>query len=48
MNAADAMKLAEQVKAKQTVLVHLSHMFPAHDEAIKAYPLGYDGMIIDL
>jgi len=48
MNAADAMKLAEQVHAKQTVLVHLSHMFPPHDEAIKTYPLGYDGTVIDL
>ncbi len=48
MNAADAMKLAELINARQTVLVHLSHMFPPHDEAIKTYPLGYDGMVIDL
>jgi phosphoribosyl 1,2-cyclic phosphate phosphodiesterase len=48
MNAADAMKLAGQIHAKQTVLVHLSHMFPPHDEALKTFPLGYDGMIIEL
>jgi phosphoribosyl 1,2-cyclic phosphate phosphodiesterase len=26
------------------VLTHLSHMFPPHDESIKEWPLGYDGM----
>jgi phosphoribosyl 1,2-cyclic phosphate phosphodiesterase len=48
MNAEDAMKLAGLVNAKQTVLVHIAHMFTPHDEAAKTYPLGYDGMIIDL
>ena len=48
MNAADAMMLAEKTNAKSTVLVHLSHMFPPHDEAARTYPLGHDGMIIDL
>lgn len=48
MNAADAMKLADIVRAKRTVLVHLSHLFPPHDEAVKSYPLGYDGMSIEL
>jgi phosphoribosyl 1,2-cyclic phosphate phosphodiesterase len=48
MNAEDAMKLIEQLNAKKAVLVHLSHMFPAHDEAANTFPLGYDGMIIDL
>jgi hypothetical protein len=28
--------------------VHIAHMFTPHDEAAKTYPLGYDGMIIDL
>jgi phosphoribosyl 1,2-cyclic phosphate phosphodiesterase len=48
MNATDAMQLAGQVQAKRTVLVHMSHMFPPHDEAIRVFPLGYDGMVIDL
>jgi phosphoribosyl 1,2-cyclic phosphate phosphodiesterase len=48
MNAADAMTLAERVRAKRTVLVHIAHMYPPHDEAAKVYPLGYDGLVIDL
>jgi phosphoribosyl 1,2-cyclic phosphate phosphodiesterase len=48
MNAEDAMQLSRQVNAKRTVLVHLAHLFPPHDEVAKVYPLGYDGMIIDL
>ena len=48
MNAADAMKLAERIGAKRTVLVHVAHMYPPHDEAIKAFPLGHDGLVIDL
>jgi phosphoribosyl 1,2-cyclic phosphate phosphodiesterase len=48
MNAEDAMKLSHTVRAKKTVLVHLAHLFPPHDEAARTYPLGYDGMVIDL
>ena len=48
MNATDAMELSRQVNAKRTVLVHLAHMYPPHDEAIERYPLGHDGMVIDL
>ncbi len=48
MNAADAMNLAQIIGSKQTVLTHLAHLYPVHDEAVKLYPLGYDGMVIDL
>ncbi len=48
MNAEDAMRLSGLIGAKRTVLVHLAHLFPPHDEAVKTYPLGYDGMVIDL
>ena len=48
LNAADALQLAERVHAKRAVFVHLSHMFPPHDEAAKTYPLGYDGQVIEL
>ncbi len=48
MNATDAMRLSRQVGARRTVLVHLSHMFPPHDEAARTFPLGHDGMVIDL
>jgi phosphoribosyl 1,2-cyclic phosphate phosphodiesterase len=44
MNSKDAMALASLIKAKKVVLTHLSHMFPPHDEAIKEWPLGYDGI----
>lgn len=44
MNSRDAMELACELKAKKVVLTHLSHMFPPHDESIKEWPLGYDGM----
>lgn len=48
MNAADALKLAESTGAKRTILTHLAHLFPPHEEAEKLYPLGYDGMVIEL
>jgi len=44
MNSKEAMELAHELNAKQVVLTHLSHMFAPHDEAIKEWPLGYDGM----
>ncbi len=44
MNSKDAMELASQLNAKEVVLTHLSHNFPPHDEAVKEWPLGYDGM----
>jgi phosphoribosyl 1,2-cyclic phosphate phosphodiesterase len=48
MNAEDAMKLAGQLNPKRTVLVHLAHMYPPHDETVKKSLLGYDGPVIDL
>jgi phosphoribosyl 1,2-cyclic phosphate phosphodiesterase len=48
MNARDAMKLSEAVGAKRTLLVHLSHLYPPHDEAARSFPLAYDGQVIDL
>lgn len=48
MNADDAMKLARMTGARMTVLVHLAHMFPPHEEASSKYPLGYDGQVIEL
>ncbi len=44
MNSREAMELADKLKAKKVVLTHLSHMFPPHNESIKEWPLGYDGM----
>ena len=44
MNAKEAMKLASELEAKAVVLTHLSHHFPPHDESVKEWPLGYDGM----
>ncbi|VVB89465.1 Ribonuclease BN [uncultured archaeon] len=44
MNSQEAMELASHLGAKKTVLTHLSHMFPPHDEAVKKWPLGYDGL----
>ncbi len=44
MNSQEAMELASFLGAKNVVLTHLSHNFPPHDEAVKQWPLGYDGM----
>lgn len=44
MNAGEAMELASELRAKAVVLTHLSHNFPPHDESVKEWPLGYDGM----
>ena len=44
MNSKEAMELAGELNAKKVVLTHLSHNFPPHDESIKEWPLGHDGM----
>ncbi|MCX9083351.1 MAG: MBL fold metallo-hydrolase [Candidatus Methanoperedens sp.] len=44
MNSKEAVELACKLNAKKVVLTHLSHNFPPHDESIKEWPLGYDGM----
>lgn len=44
MNSKEAMELALELKAKNVVLAHVSHNFPPHEESIKEWPLGYDGM----
>ncbi len=48
MNSKDAMELASLLRAKKVVLTHLSHSFPPHEESIKEWPLGYDGMEFEL
>lgn len=47
MNSKEAMELAYLLNAKNVVLSHISHNFPPHDEAVKEWPLGYDGMEFD-
>ena len=44
MNSKEAMELGRTLNAKNVILTHLSHNFPPHDESIKEWPLGYDGM----
>ena len=44
MNSQEAMELASLLNAKNVVLTHLSHNFPPHNESVKLWPLGYDGM----
>lgn len=44
MNASEALALAQKLHAKKTVLTHLSHYYPPHDEAIEKFPLGRDGL----
>ncbi|MCK5660145.1 MAG: MBL fold metallo-hydrolase [Methanosarcinales archaeon] len=48
MNATEAEELAGELNAKRVVMVHLSHMFKPHDEAVNRWPLGYDGMVIEV
>jgi phosphoribosyl 1,2-cyclic phosphate phosphodiesterase len=48
MNSEEAMALAKELNAKETVLTHLSHLFrPHHIESI-FLPLGYDGQVFEL
>ncbi|RLG30399.1 MBL fold metallo-hydrolase [Methanosarcinales archaeon] len=44
MNTAEAEDLTSELSAKKMVMTHLSHLFPPHDEAVKRWNLGYDGM----
>jgi phosphoribosyl 1,2-cyclic phosphate phosphodiesterase len=48
MNAEEALQLAEKIMARKVVFTHLSHLYPPHEEAVKQWPLGYDGMKITL
>lgn len=44
LNARQALDLARELEAKEVVFTHVSHMFAPHNEAIKQWPLGEDGM----
>lgn len=48
MNASQALDFSEDINAKRVVFVHMSHFFKPHDEDIKNYPLGYDGMTFEI
>ncbi|MDK2891910.1 MBL fold metallo-hydrolase [Methanohalophilus sp.] len=48
MDAIEAMELGKRIHAKNIVLTHLSHYFKPHVEASKEYPLGYDGMQLEI
>ncbi len=42
MNAIEAMQVAKRLRAKKTVLTHLGHFFPPHEEAKQKFPVGED------
>ncbi len=44
LNARQAAELARRLGAKKVVFTHISHIFPPHNEAVKEWPLGVDGM----
>ncbi len=44
MNTEEAEELSATLSAKEMVMIHMSHLFPPHDEAAKQWNLGYDGM----
>ncbi|WP_462273294.1 MBL fold metallo-hydrolase [Methanohalophilus sp.] len=44
MDAKDALKLAQKIKAKEVVFSHMSHFFKPHSIAAQKFPMGYDGM----
>jgi phosphoribosyl 1,2-cyclic phosphate phosphodiesterase len=48
MNAKEAMDLAKNLNARDLRLTHLSHLYPPHEIALKAWPLGHDMMEIVL
>ena len=48
MNAKEALELSKVLDAEHTFFVHLSHLYPPHEVAIKQYPLAYDGMQVIL
>jgi len=47
MNSEEAMALAEQLNAKKTALIHLSHLFRPHHVESLFLPLGYDGQVFE-
>lgn len=47
MSADEAMEIAQKIGAKRTILTHLSHFYGPHDEEVKTWPLGYDGMVFE-
>jgi len=46
MNANEAFELSKRIDAKETLFIHMSHLYPPHAVASKKYPLSYDGMRI--
>lgn len=44
LNAEDAARLARELGAREVVFTHVSHLFPPHEEAVKLWPVGKDGM----
>lgn len=47
MSSEDAVQLGEELNAKETVLVHLSHLYRPHEVESRFLPLGYDGQVFE-
>jgi phosphoribosyl 1,2-cyclic phosphate phosphodiesterase len=48
MNAEEALGLTRSLGARDVKLIHLSHLYPPHQAALKKWPLGHDMMEIEL
>ncbi|MDD4748882.1 MAG: MBL fold metallo-hydrolase [Methanosarcinaceae archaeon] len=47
MSSEEALELSEELEAKETVLVHLSHLYRPHEVESLFLPLGYDGQTFE-
>ena len=47
MNASQALELVDTLGPEQFFFYHVSHGYPPHQQAIREYPLSFDGMSIE-
>jgi len=48
MNAHQALSLADALSPGECYFYHLSHSYPPHGQATSKYPLGFDGLSLDV
>jgi len=48
MNAYQALALQERLAPGECYFYHLSHAYPRHEEAVREFPLAYDGLSLDI
>jgi len=48
MNAQQALSLVKELSPGECYFYHLSHSYPPHAQATEQYPLGFDGLSVDV